>query len=157
MAFFQMRDDAMKWFHDLYRDEKKEKPFEIKYDLYYLCLMLGISYQRTSDPTAHGRKSTGFIDHLPQSYKPTQRLVSGLLLRAELRGQGIEIDEKESVRELIDELIDPATGFSDYAVTQLNRYASGGFDLLVETLPDRPRTSPEFFRVYLELLEDAPA
>ena len=57
---------------------------------------------------------------------------------------------------LIDELIEPATGFSDAAVAQLNRYASGGFDKLVETLPDRPRTSPEFFRVYLELLDEAP-
>lgn len=157
MAYFHMRKDAEVWFRDLFVDQhNKKKPFEVKYDLYYLCLMLGLAHRQTSDPTASGRKTTGFIDHLPQTYKPTQRLVLGLLLRAELESEGVGIDEKEEVRKIINDLIDPAQGYSDQAVSRLNAYSSGGFDILVQALPDRPRTTPEFFRIYLEMIEEAP-
>jgi hypothetical protein len=155
MAFknFRMRQDAENWFSNI----QGQKPtIRTKFDLYYFCLMLGLATGRRSEP-AKCSEVTDFMDNFVSDYKPYQRLIIGLLIRAELARLGVSVTEKDEVRKLFVDLVSPKslTNLTDMGMDRLNEYASGGYDYLAESLDSKPHFVEEFLRTYTKLLRSA--
>lgn len=105
MAFkdFRMRQDAENWFSNI----RDQKPIRTKFDLYYFCLMMGLATGRRSAPAKCGFGYTDFTDNFVSDYKPYQRLIVGLLIRAELSRRGVSVTEKDEVRKFFVDLVNP--------------------------------------------------
>ncbi len=144
MADFRMRKDAEQWFKHI----ASKPPLKTKFDLYYCCLMLGLAAKRKSRPSDAG--AAGFVDHIPEDFKPVQELIVGLLLRAEIESMGVALTERDEVRRMLAELVG-TNGLSADGVSRMNEYSSGGFEALADSM-DEPRTVPEFMFGYEALL-----
>ncbi len=151
---FRLRQDVDDWFLQI----RDQKPIETKFDLYYLCLMLGLASGRSSSPSARCEKvSEGFVDNFVMVYRPYQRLIVGLLLTAELHSLGVTLGESDFVRKKLLELVDSAspTNLTEVGMTKLNEFASGGFDYLTERVDSKPYHVEEFLQTYTKLLRAA--
>ncbi len=148
---FRLRTDAEKWFSEI-----ADYPGMLKFDLYYFCLMVGFAGVRRSSLTASDKGA--FLDEFPAAYKLQQNLLLAGLIDAELRsllGRGVTVQDKPSVHRKVSELL-AATGSSTHLSSagsaKMNEYASGGFDLLAERMPDKPRKLETFLRAYAKLI-----
>lgn len=155
MAFknFRIRQDTENWFSNI----RDQKPIRTKFDLYYFCLMLGLAVGRKTDPVKQCSEVTDFMDNFVSDYKPYQRLIIGLLIRSELSRLGVSVTEKDEIRKLFIDLVDPQhpTNLTDIGIDRLNEYASGGYDYLSEKLDSKPYHVEEFLRTYTKLLRDS--
>ncbi len=148
---FRLRVDAEKWFRHI----SGQPPFNTKFDVYYLCLLLGLAGRRTSESSTQQPKSN-FVDNFVTDYKPFSLLILGLLLRAEVVHYGYDLDEKMEVMKVLKELATPQ-GVSGEGVLKLNRYASGGFDILLDKFGKEPYSAEEFFTSYVDILQEVVA
>jgi hypothetical protein len=145
MQPFRIRDDARTWFKDLF--DRKE--FKIGFDPFYFCFIAGIAAKRKlslpQDDTPE------LVDYFPEHYNGTraQTLVA-LFLARELEQLGVRMDEKRAVHAAIANLIcyGSPNHLSDEGVKEFNRYAHGGFDVLLEWFDDRPRSLETFVRAF---------
>jgi hypothetical protein len=144
---FRFSLDADNWFSHL----RDKSPFRVKFDFYYLCLMLGLASGRKAEPAG-----PEFVGYFVDDYKSSHRLISGLLLVSELQNLGIGMKEKADVRRVIADLFDPnsPTGLSDEGIRALNCYSAGGFSYLVEHR-EKPHHADEFLADYMQLLRSA--
>jgi hypothetical protein len=150
---FRLRQDTQEWFKKI----SDKKPIDTMFDLYYFCVMLGLAANRTSVPSKRCPEYSDFIDNFVSAYRPNQRIIIGLLIRAELGRFGISIDEKDEVSRLLLDLVDPntQTNLTDTGIEKLNEYASGGFDYLSEVQETKPYHAEEFLRSYVRLIREA--
>lgn len=149
MARFRMRNDARGWFKQISDFEH----FKTDFDQYYLCLMAGFASGRSNETGA----TTEMVEHFVEDYKEASRFLIGLLVMAELKRAGIEIFERESVREMFKRLVDPHSPnqLTDEGMRRMNAYASGGYDYLSEQRETKPYSGEEFVRDYAQLIETA--
>lgn len=148
---FYLRNDTEQWFSHI----KDQPPIETKFDLYYFCLMMGFAAGRTSNPTQRS-DTTEFQKNFVKSYHPVQKLILGLLIKAELKKYAVEISEKDQVYKILAEMIDPdsSTKLTEQGLNKLNEYASGGYDVLSEEFPAKPYSTEEFLRTYTLLIRN---
>jgi hypothetical protein len=152
---FRLREDARKWFSEI----EGKAPVKSQFDLYYFCLMAGLTTGRRSEPTQGGRAAPEFVQNFIEDYRPAQRLLIGLLIVAELQRLGIDLHEKASVRKTIRDLVDPqsATNLTEAGMRLLNAYASGGYDYISEVRPSKPYAVEEFLRDFVGLIDTGAA
>jgi hypothetical protein len=152
---FRLREDARKWFSEI----EGKPPIKTQFDLFYFCLMAGLTSGRRSEPTHGGRSAPEFIQTFIEDYRAAQRLIIGLLIIAELQRLGIDLHEKASVRKTIQGLVDPQspTNLTDEGMRLLNAYASGGYDYISEVRTSKPYTVEEFLRDFVGLVGKAAA
>ena len=152
---FRLRTDAEEWFKGI------EKEFSYKFDAYYFCLMAGFAAVRKSQLTSEDKPA--FVDDFPGDYKLQQNLLLGGLIDAELRnllGRSATTKDKAVVEKTVARLLTASgasthlSSGSDGGATLMNEYASGGFDVLVERMGDKPRKLETFLRVYAKLITD---
>ena len=150
---FRLREDAERWFSQL---DGKE-PTKTKFDLYYFCLMAGLANGRSSDASSSGVTAREIVDDFIHDYRPAQRLLIGLLVVAEARKGGIDLEEKAAVREVFGRLVTPEskTHLTDEGMRCLNAYASGGYEFLSESRDTAPASPEEFLRDFVGLIENA--
>lgn len=146
--YFQFSKDAVKWFGDI------DKYYPTKFDLYYLCLVLGLKSGRKADPV----NTTDLIENFPREFTHTGHLLLGLLISSELKAAGVDLSERVEVHRIIGELVDPtpSSKLSDEGMKAMNKYSQGGFDLLCEKFSDRPRTIETFLSKYSKILNELP-
>lgn len=149
---FRLRNDAEKWFSEL---DGKE-PIKTKFDLYYFCLLAGLASGRSADIST-GPSSKEIVDDFILDYKPAARMLIGLLVIAEVKRGGIDLDEKASVREVFKRLVTPAsnTNLTVDGMRAMNAYASGGYDYLTESRTTPPTSADEFLRDYVTIIDTA--
>lgn len=150
---FRLRQDVENWFQHI----KDTKPMKTMFDRYYLCFMLGIASNSSSTPEEKSNNVSDFVDYFVTEYRPYQRLIIGLLVRAELAKAGIDIKEKQEVSDFLVDYIDPnsPTNLSDLGIKKMNEYASGGFDYLTQSIATQPYTIEEFLGLYVKLIKTA--
>lgn len=149
---FRLRTDAEAWFSAL---DGKE-PAKTKFDLYYFCLMAGLASGRSSDPASAGVAAKEIVDDFIQDYKPAQRLLIGLLVIAEVRKGGIDLEEKAAVRDVFKRLVTlNGTNLTAEGMNTMNAYASGGYEFLAESRDTKPASPEEFLRDYVLLMDAA--
>lgn len=147
---FRLRQDTENWFSKI----SPQMPSHTKFDVFYLCLMLGLAMGRKSDPLGSGQPAPEFVTYFVENFKQSQRLIIGLLIVRELSRLSRDSANKEDVRRLIGELVEPesATNLTDLGHRLMNEYASGGYDYLTEALDSKPHHIEEFLQTYEKLL-----
>jgi len=141
---FRLRTDAREWFRDI------KTP--VDFDIYYFCLMVGLAANRKPEVKAEAKD---LVNDFPELYKKNNRLILALFLSRELRSKGIKLNEKVELHAEISHLVDATepSRLSEHGMHELNRYASGGYEALIEEFPDRPRYLETFLPEYKKYLE----
>ena len=146
MDFF-IRKEARRWFRDI-RGEFNALPgarAAPDFDAFYFCFIAGITMNRKESlpPEDTAQLVPGF----PEAYKSRGGLLVSLFLSCELKSRGVDLTERQRVREVVSDLVQPqAQNFlSDDGVREFNKYSFGGFDVLRDWFDDRPPTSLETF------------
>jgi hypothetical protein len=144
---FQLRTEADTWFKNI----SSGAPFKTKFDLYYVCLMLGLASGRNDGISG----APDMVDYFVADYAPVGRLITALLVIAEANRVGIQLTEKASLKKLLDNYLDPThpAHITKEGFQKLNDYANGGFLILNEALPERPRYPASFLQFYMSLLK----
>ncbi len=152
MADFRLREDADEFFRHI----QGAQPIKSKWDIYHLCAMLGLFGQRSSDPGEAGIPAPVFVQYVIEDYKPVELIFVSLLLLAQMARVGYRVEDRKEIQELLSQLVNSrALALGAEGVALLNRYASGGFDLLVERYGDaQPRSPEEFLPRYAEILDE---
>ncbi len=150
MAYFRLRGDALAWFSEV----RRSPLIKVQFDLYYFCLMAGLANQRSSETGLAGAAASDMVEDFTADYKPSQLLLIGLLVVAELRNERIDMSEAEAVRGAFKRLVDPGnrSQLTDYGVRRMNAYASGGYEFLAELRDTKPYSLEEFLRDYVTLV-----
>lgn len=140
---FRIREDARAWFKDL-----RQGSFATDFDSFYFCFTAGIASRQKSD--ASSNVTAELVDYFPDRYKERGKLLVALFLRREIESMGVSTDEKEAVHSVISKLVRPESPnyLSDEGLREFNRYANGGFDVLLDWFDDRPRTLATFLRQF---------
>lgn len=143
MQPFRIREDARTWFKDL-----REKSFKTDFDSFYFCLMAGIASKRKQ--TVPLDSTAELVAYFPDRYSGRGKLLIALFLTCELRQLGVTMSEKRAVHSAIAQLVSPeAPNFlSDDGVREFNKYAHGGYEVLLEWFDDRPRSLETFLRIF---------
>ncbi|MDE0211701.1 MAG: hypothetical protein OXJ64_17695 [Boseongicola sp.] len=147
---FAIRKDARFWFRDL------EDGFDNLFDPFYFCFMAGIAEMRKKDVPAS--ETDSFVDNFPiRHYGNRARLLVGLFLSRELEYLGIAMNEKKTVHDAISKLVRPeAPNFlSDAGAREFNKFAHGGYEVLLDWFDDRPRSLETFLRAFWQRIEAA--
>ena len=147
MSNFRLRVDAEDWFKKVDKGPK--------FDVYYYCAIVGMLNNRRNEPT--GVSSTDIVSKFINDYKPYQNLIIGLLIIAELKKAGINITEKDAVRNEIQSLVSPqgGTGLTERGTQLLNHYASGGFEHIRDARSTKPESRDEFMLDFIDMVERA--
>lgn len=154
---FRLRKDARVWFKSL--DSSINSSAKL-FELYYFCLCVGlVSGQKAEAST---EETDELVNYYPGEFRSRGRILTAWLISKELESLGISVNERTQVHQAIRELVDPQSPsfLSDHGMLQVNRYASGGFEVLTEHIPEPPRALPTFlirFRQILESIENASA
>ena len=145
---FRLRHDAAKWFKHL----RAGGCYKMDFDIYYLCLLVGLTARRKED-VAKG-DAADLVEHFPGEYKASGALLTGLLVCAENEIHGIDVQERDSVQSQLRRLLDPEapSRLSDEGVSELNAYASGGYEYLCEKCEGPPMETAAFLPRYMEVL-----
>jgi|TARA_B100000315_G_C14200596_1_gene417499 hypothetical protein len=143
---FRLIKDNRNWFKGI------SKNFSTLFDMYYLCLMMGLAANHKGDDPDSG----DLIEYWPTEYASYSNFIIGLILIAEARGKGINIKEKSSTTEHLNTFLDSEElsrlslkkGFKE-----ANRYANGGCEIMRQKL-EPPHYLGEFLKRYQELLKE---
>lgn len=150
---FRIRNDAKDWFSKIKKPAKDTPPINTDFDLYYLCLMMGLASKNKNTPNAS--HSTDFRDRFVKQHEHQKNLIIGLLIQAELSDNGLTLDDKSQAKKILTKLVDPnsITNLTDTGMDKMNAYASGGFDYLQSKML-KPHYAEEFLISYVKLLQD---
>lgn len=146
---FRLRRDTRDWFRSV------EDDFDIDFDMYYLCLLAGLTEERKT--SIANEKTTELVDTYPGDYKSQGRLITSLFLSKELKNQAIDFSNREELNDRISELVDSLSpsGLSTEGMREMNRYSHGGFDVMLDWFDLRPRTLEVFLPEYYMRLKEA--
>ena len=149
---FRIRKEAREWFRDIKKDltALAGTPSAPDFDAFYFCFIAGISENRKK--TATHNETAELVENFPGPYKSRGRLLVGLFLSKELDSLGVALTEKQTVHAVISELVQPESSnfLSDKGVREFNKYAHGGFDVLIDWFDDRPRVLETFLRAFMQ-------
>lgn len=138
---FRLRKDARTWFKSLEGTITTKAPL---FEYYYFCLSIGFAYGQKAEASSDATEE--LVRYFPDEFRTRGRIITALLISKELQALGISFNERTQVYKVIRELVDPQSPsfLSEYGMQQMNRYASGGFEVLSEKITDPPRTLPAF-------------
>ena len=143
---FAIRKDAREWFRDISRERgnKDRGQLDLDFDIFYFCFLAGIRWGRKQEPPASD--TAALVDNYPGNYKTRGRLYVALFLGCELERLGVSLEERKTVYEQVSRLVDHSSPnhLSDEGVREFNKYAHGGFDVLIELFEERPRSVDTF-------------
>lgn len=144
---FAIRKDARDWFRDI-RDE-----LSLEFDSFYFCFIAGIT--TTKKTTVPPADTDLLVESFPGNYKSRGKLLVALFLSRELDYLGVKMSEKRAVHAEIARLVDPYSSnhLSDQGVREFNKYAHGGYEVLLEWFDERPRSLETFLRGFRRNLE----
>ena len=145
---FRLRKDARRWFRDI------ERHFTRDFDMYQMCLVAGLA---TGQTTRIGNdQTTVLLEHFPDEYRESSRLIVALFLAVELDNLGVRPDDRQQIHETVSELVDPESPslLSGIGMRAMNAYSYGGYDEMTTWFGDRPRTFEGFFVRYQATVEE---
>lgn len=148
---FAIRKDARDWFRDIRGD------LDLDFDAFYFCFMAGITAAPARKKDMPAADTAALVENFPGPYKNRGRLLVALFLSRELDYLGVAMSEKKSVHSAISHLVQPeaANFLSDDGVKEFNKYAHGGYEVLLEWFDDRPRSLEAFLRTFKRKVDAA--
>ena len=150
---FRLPARAREWFKNIAPDfDEGGAP---QFDMYYFCLMMGLAAGRKNHDS---EKTVEFIQYFPGEFRTRGSVVLALFLSRELRSRGIQYTERTALHKAIAGLVDPKdpANLSAAGMKELNAYAHGGFEVLLEEIGDldsKPQHLETFLPLYHRKLE----
>ena len=160
---FRIRQDARDWFRYIKADlvAPSGTPSAPDFDAFYFCFIAGISKSRKG-PAKNDQSASNtaeLVNNFPGPYRSRGRFLVSLFLCTELESLGVRLDNKKTVRSAVANLVNPAAQnyLSDEGTREFNKYAYGGFDVLLDWFDyDHPRTLESFVCSFrLKIIENA--
>jgi len=144
MQPFRIRKEAREWFQPLRHNEL----MALDFDPFYFCFIAGVVQRRKRD--AASEETAELVPYFPGKYRPRAKLLVGLFLKQELAMLGLKMTERASVHSAIANLVRPDSPnhLTESGSKEFNKYAHGGFDVLLDWFDDRPRSLENFLRAY---------
>ena len=141
---FYLSNNASQWAKNI---TGKTCILKDNFDIYYLCLMIGISFGTTKEP-----EEREITRDFSKTYKPLSSLLIGILISTDSSTTALETkhDVIDHLQNMID--TDSNSNLSPEGETLMNRYVQGGFELLSEHIPE-PRNEVVFLLEYKKVLE----
>ena len=153
---FRIRRDARDWFRDIQPNltAPPGTPSAPDFDAFYFCFIAGITAMRKKDVSTSD--TAELVEHFPGPYRNRGRYLVGLFQCKELDYLGVSLEEKSTVHAEIRRLVHPAAPnyLSDDGVREFNKYAHGGYEVLLDWFDDRPRTLETFVRSFRRKVEN---
>ena len=153
---FAIRKDARAWFRDI-KSDLAALPGTTSapdFDAFYFCFIAGITATQKKDVPA--AETASLVENFPGAYKYRGRLLVALFLSRELDYLGVAMTEKKVVHAAISRLVQPEAPnyLSDEGVREFNKYAFGGYEVLLDWFDDRPRSLEAFLRMFKRRVDD---
>lgn len=149
---FRLRKKTRDWFSNIHR----RKEFALDFDMYYLCLIAGLTAGRKVTLDNENTETTELVSNFPGVYRQKGRLIVALFLSRELKAMGVATHERTALNSSIGNLIDPEIShLSELGMKEMNRYSYGGFDVLTEWFDDKPTALDTFLPLYKKCLDAA--
>jgi len=135
----------------LFANHLRKDFLEYESDTYYLCAVMGLAHNEceTDHKWTHNEELDQLVAPgagLPKEYKNSYKILNSLLLCAYLKDEGIQLDNREGVKDAIDYIIDPEhpTRLTPNAQNLLNAYSAGGATILMQMFGE-DLTDPSLF------------
>ena len=141
---FRLRKDTRKWFRSI------EDEFDLDFDMYYLCLLAGLSQGVKEKMDNQADETTELVDSFPGDYQSKGRLITSLFLSRELQALAVDFSDRERLHNEISRLVDSMSPsrLTTEGMRRMNQYSYGGFEVLTEWFDDRPRSLEAFLPHY---------
>ena len=154
---FAIHEDARAWFRDI-KSDLAALPGTVRapdFDAFYFCFIAGLTATRKKD--VRSTETVTLVENFPGPYKNRGRLLVALFLSQELNCLGVTMSEKKAVRVAISRLVQPEVPnyLSDDGVREFNKYAFGGYEVLLDWFDDRPRSLETFLRAFKRKIDEA--
>jgi hypothetical protein len=148
---FAIRIDARDWFKEIRTD------LDLDFDAFYFCFIAGVSTRPGRKKDVAASETATLVENFPGPYQSRGRLLVALFLSRELDYLGVSMTEKKPVHAAISRLVKPeaANFLSDEGVKEFNKYAHGGYELLLEWFDDKPRSLETFLRTFKKKIDVA--
>ena len=156
MDFF-IRKEARRWFRGI-RSEFSALPGTRSapdFDAFYFCFIAGITMNRKE--SLPQEETAQLVPGFPEAYKSRGSLLVSLFLSRELKSRGVDLTERQRVRDVLAELVQPQAQnlLSDDGVREFNKYSFGGFDVLLDWFDDGPTSLETFLRTFKRRIDEA--
>lgn len=151
MQPFRIRKDAREWFQPL----RQSGAMSLDFDPFYFCFVAGVAKGRKRDSS--GEETAELVPYFPGKYRPRGKLLVGLFLNQELAVLGLAMEERASVHSAIAGLVRPDSPnhLTEAGVKEFNKYAHGGFDVLLDWFEEKPRSLDYFVRAFKRQMDQA--
>jgi hypothetical protein len=145
---FRLKPEVDDWFKGIYN----KGALKTKWDIYYICLMMGLAGSKTSSAAG----AIDLVHHFIEDYKKSSRLIVTLFLSTHLKKLGIELKDRLEAKRILDDYLDSSnsTSLNNEGYRAMNEYAQGGFLLLAENIENRPDDQVTFLLKYYDLLNN---
>lgn len=156
---FILRKDAREWFEPLQGSlvAPAGVPQAWYFDAFYFCFIAGIVSGRKAPELPAGDDRIAVVEQFPGPYKTRGRLLVSVFLAHELMQLGVEMDDKQMVREAVARLVDPHSPnyLTADGVQELSKYAAGGFDALMEWFDYKPLVLHNFLQMFKQFVDES--
>lgn len=148
---FKFSKSAQKFFSNIMpsggsHGTKGKNKFEIQFDVYYCCAMIGMAAIELDEDTTD---LTDLIEGYPKPYMDCKAQIAGLLVATEAKRQDIDMKGDGLEKMMLHYLSDNETMLSEEGVKTLNAYALRGFQLIQEyPLGQKPMSREEFLEAF---------
>ena len=147
---FRLPSDAKEWYEKIPLD-KKTPLFSEEWDLYYLCLLYGIS----EDAVDNKAERIDMAKHFTKKYKHAKDILVPLLMLNHAKKRKKRLDDKDTLQKILEKYYDPEhesnTSLSTEAINEMNDYAAGGFYLLERKVPFMSESVDAINMIYKDL------
>jgi len=128
---FELSNGAQTYYKHIIQRSKSGR-FKLQFDFYYLCCILGMLKGKFPQLESGNEISRTF----PNEYYKQRYHIIGLLIDAEIRRTGLDQKNRDNLEKFMLKLVsmDNPTHLSDEGEKYLNRYAEGGYQLIVEEI-----------------------
>jgi hypothetical protein len=139
------------------KNNNPSSPLKTDMDSFMLCVILGLKLDKKEKINDYKLQSTPFISEYTDSYQKVREPINGLLLSKLMKLKSIKNDNKDKIKELLQEVLDTnqSTFLKKGYVELLHEYYLGGYCVLLNQFNNKaPEEVSIFFEKYNNLIKN---
>ena len=148
---FKLPTDAKDWFNRIKSNGIKTPLFVDEWDLYYLCLLYGITEGEVEVKNQSDLKDMS--KRFTKRYSASKFSMLTMLMMAHAHRLKIDLTNKKELQKVLKLFIDTdhESGLSQNAIDKMNQYAAAGYILLSAKVPVMQNSALAITRIYNDL------
>ena len=136
--------------------KEEDSPIKNQMDVYYICLMtaMGLGLDQT-DERMRGNLADVYKGFTMEFDRSSRNRIAGLFLVNELKNASLPLDNKEILKNKIEQIIDNEDGntfLNSDAIDKMNIYAYNGFTHIKEKFTTAPASHNFLLWYYKEIM-----